>query len=309
VLASVEISNFQSLHRVRLEFGRFTVVTGPSDSGKSAVFRALGLVASNARGTSYISTGAKSCAVMLTADDGMGVVIVRGGRGQDAYVLDLYGEQRKYTKLGGGVPEAVSTALALGPLNFARQIDPPFLLTGTGTEVARTLGELTNVTLVFSAAAEASRRRKETTRDLKSAESRHAALLAEVQQFRGLRERRAAIDAAEEALRSARVKALARDRLRDLAGRLGVSQEAAAAARAVAVSQAPPPLESLYRLADRLARVKSLVRQLDMAEREAARYAADARDELSRAGQLHNSVHAALVAAGQCPTCGSTISA
>lgn len=57
MLTSVEIENFQSVRRARLELGRFTVVTGATGSGKSAVLRAIRLLAFNARGTSYIMRG------------------------------------------------------------------------------------------------------------------------------------------------------------------------------------------------------------------------------------------------------------
>ena len=63
MLTSVEIENFQSLKRLTVKLGRFTVVTGATGSGKSSVFRAMELLAFNARGTSYITRGEKTCQV------------------------------------------------------------------------------------------------------------------------------------------------------------------------------------------------------------------------------------------------------
>ena len=66
--------------------------------------------------------------------------------------------------------------LRLGPLNFAGQLDGPYLLGAAGTEIAQTLGSLTNVSMLFRAAVEAGRVRKGAERDAKGAEGRLEAL-------------------------------------------------------------------------------------------------------------------------------------
>ncbi len=159
MIREVRVAGYQSLRQARLELGRFTVVTGHTGSGKSSLIRAMQLLAFNASGTSYIRRGGTRAAVMVRADDAA-VRITRGtARGQDSYELRVGDDGKTFTKLGGKVPEAVTAALRIGSLNFAGQFDRPYLLDASGGEVARTLGELTNVTILLRAAQEAQRRK------------------------------------------------------------------------------------------------------------------------------------------------------
>ena len=77
------------------------------------------LLAFNARGTDYIRQGQSSCRVLVVAEDeAVAAAIVPGaGRGHDYYALDAGGQQKKYTKLAGGVPDEVAGALHLTALS------------------------------------------------------------------------------------------------------------------------------------------------------------------------------------------------
>jgi DNA repair protein SbcC/Rad50 len=310
VLRSVRVRNFQSLRSADITLGRLTVITGPTGSGKSALFRAVRLLAFNARGTSYITSTEKSCSVMTGTDEwAMQITRSASSRGKNEYqTVDLRESTPcKYTKLAGQVPPQVSDLLALGDVNFARQFDPPFLLSVPGTELARKLGDLTNVSLVFGAAAEANRVRKQVVRELEGARARRDALLAELRQFAGLGERRKAVTAAEEALKRAQAVTAAIGRLEALADRLEVAEGTYLTAQQDAARQAPPSLDKLDDLLARAARLRELGRRLVAAQQDAERFAAQEQQARADERAAHDAAHAALVAAGQCPTCGSII--
>ena len=78
MLTGLRIVNYQSHKRTDVPLGLFTVITGPSNVGKSSMIRAGSLAARNASGTSYIRVGAKSCAVILTGVSADGTSL--GGR-------------------------------------------------------------------------------------------------------------------------------------------------------------------------------------------------------------------------------------
>jgi DNA repair ATPase RecN len=312
VLQRIEIRNFQSLGSVDIPLGQFTVITGPTGSGKSGTIRAVRMLARNARGTGYITTGETVCSV--SAGDGTAVVrITRSrGRGKDAYLVATYEngtwQQEKYTKLAGQVPEQAQAALGLTDLNFAGQFDPPYLLNVPGTQLAQTLGELTNVSLVLTAAAEANRRRKRFDRDLEAARERSATLLAEsVAAMTGLAERRKAVQAAEEALSRLGAASVSLSRLEALTARLRAAQGTAASARAEAARQEPPSLQRLEDLAARLQRLEDLAARLRAAQQAGLRCTAQAAQAGREAQAAADSLHTVLARAGQCPTCGSTI--
>ena len=307
MITDIAIEDYQALRKAQLRLGRLTVVTGPTGSGKSAVVRALKLVVFNARGTAYIRHGAKSCKAIVQDDSGLTAGIVRGGRGQDAYTVNVLGEKKTYTKLAGAVPEEVSALLALQDINFAGQFDRPFLLADSGSQVARALGELTNVTLVFDAAREANRRKLEIARELKSYEDMVRALTAAAQPFRTLKARRAAFMEARDRMDSLEYITDQRERLGALwsAFRQGIAAQSAAETRLAVLSA--PSAEQLDLLGSRLGRLRNLHSQYQQAD-QAARTTERQQQILAvEEDKAHRALHEALVAAGTCPTCGQSV--
>jgi len=307
VLTRVEITDYQSLKRAAVPLGRFTVVTGPSNSGKSAVIRALRLLAFNARGTSYIRTGATSCKVVAGGEGWVAGIVRSVTRGKDAYRLANGGDPQTYTKLAGSVPDDITKALQLEDLNFAGQLDSPYLLTEAGTGIARTLGELTNVSMVFRAAGEAGRLRKGLAQELKAAQARLKALAAQAEQYRGIGERRRAVIQAEELAEAAREKAARLTRLRTLAARVRAEQAAAEQARRALNDRELPSLKRAEEMAARLARLRELLADRDQAASDVVVYRDRVRDAERAEQEAHGAVHDALAAAGQCPMCGQVV--
>jgi DNA repair exonuclease SbcCD ATPase subunit len=321
VLNRIEVRNYQSLRSADIPLGRFTVITGPTGSGKSALFRAMMMLARNARGTSYISHGQTSCSV--TTGDGRWIVrITRSSArtGKNEYrVARLVPTPRPggegwtactYTKLNGQVPPQVEDLLKLSELNFARQIPQvPYLLSLPGAEIARRLGDLTNVSLVLGAAAEAGRFRKQAQRELDAVQQRRDDLMEEAQEFAGIRERRAACTAAEEALAAAQATGTAIERLHVLTGRLEAAEVSSAAARAEAASAAPPSLERLEELTAQAARLRQLADDLEAQEFEVFALGDEAREAREAEVSIEAELHQALADAGECPVCGQVVAA
>jgi energy-coupling factor transporter ATP-binding protein EcfA2 len=211
MIRSITLTDYQSHQSTHLSFGPFTVIVGSSSSGKSAVVRALRLAAENARGVSYVRQGAQRCRVALEisgpADtlNGSTVVTVERGKGVSAYTLAVAGAHERpveFTKCGSGVPDAVAEALGLGDSSLwvAGQFDSPYLLDDTGSEVARVLGKLTNVNMIYSAVRESNRRASEAKRifTMKNADLDKAK--TDLHQYVTLAARKAAGRTAEEAL-------------------------------------------------------------------------------------------------------------
>lgn len=301
MLTSLEIENYQSLKRLKLKLGQFTVITGPTGSGKSAVIRALRMLAFNAKGTSYITRGEKTCKVMAVADDGLGVAIVRGGRGQDAYVLDVLGEQKRYTKLAGQVPEDVTRTLQIGKLNLAGQFDSPYLLGASAGEAARTLGELTNVTLVFGAAREAARRKQRIGDRLKDKQADLEDLRAQARTFAGLGLRRQAVRAAEQGLERAQALQVRTGRLRALMTSLAAAQAVLGEA-AAAVPQVPS-LERAEQAVARASRLRELLAQHAQAVSAQQKAILGISEAAGVVAGCELDYQALLKQAGRCPVC------
>lgn len=309
MLTGLDVSNYQSHRRTRIQLGQLTVVTGASDVGKSSLIRALQLAVQNAAGTGYIRRGSQSCAVVLTGADETGTSwaagIERTAKGGGRYRLKI-GDSRsqEFTKLGGKVPEEVTRVLRLGELNFASQVDRPFLVASTGTEIARVLGELTNVSMLFRAAGEAGRVRKGADRDAKNAEGRLEQLRERAREFDDLAGQEAAIGQAETA--AAQVTVFARDlgRLQALILRAETETGHLAAAQLAAAAASPPDLTQLERGLARYTRLRALIEAHDAASAAAEQWSAAVTLAQDREGDAHVALHAAQESIGLCPLCG-----
>lgn len=313
MITDITVEDYQAIKLARIHTGRLTVVTGPTGSGKSGLIRAMKLVAFNARGTSYVRHGAKTCGAGLGFQgDGYTVAIHRGSRGADKYVVaELVAGSpalQEYTKLEGKVPEEVQRLLGLKEINFAGQHDMPYLLTDSGSQVARVLGELTNVTLVLDAAREANRRKLETQRDLRQAEARLTELKKQAQGFRGLKTRRDAALEAREHLECIDQITGAWQRLHALVEKLGGARNMLRAAEKHLELTSVPSGERMTELADQRERLAELLVTWNGELAEAYEAADEAQNCQDGETRLHGELHQALLDAGRCPTCGQVVS-
>lgn len=168
MLKRVEVKAFQSIHDISLDLGKFTVIVGKSNVGKSAFLRAIKALAFNIRGNMHVTLGEKYSTVKATLPDW--VLSLERGEGRSIYIItDIRtGNKEVLPKLNKTVPEEVSSILNVDESNFSVQFDTPFLVTDSGAQVARVLGELTNVSTIFEAVKEGNRRRLNLSSELKT---------------------------------------------------------------------------------------------------------------------------------------------
>lgn len=274
MLRSITLVNYQSHQLSKLELGPFTVVIGSSSSGKSAIVRAVRLVAENARGVTYVRQGTKQARVSLELVSAEGgeptVVSVARGKGVSEYELSLPGaaEPTVFTKCGTSVPEALADVMGFGDSNLwiAGQFDRPYLLDETGSAVAAVLGKLTNVTMIFAAVRECNRRASEAGRRYKEASGELATVKATLREHLDLPCRKAAGLAAEEALERATDLSTRRQVLVRRIEAADAAEVRAMSARASSVFV--PEVTGLAAIESRRARLRGLV---DLVEEAALR--------------------------------------
>lgn len=135
------IKDYQIIKKANLEFRPgLTVIVGPSNNGKTSIFKALKANMYTVPGSTPIRVGQSSYAVGIQYNEH--TVILQKSNKDSVYLID--GE--KYTKFGTTTPEAVSKALNIKELtlngnkeqlNFWDQMNYPFLLDRTAVELFR----------------------------------------------------------------------------------------------------------------------------------------------------------------------------
>lgn len=352
---SVTLTDYQSHQSTHLELGPFTVIVGSSSSGKSAIVRALRLVAENARGTSYVRQGAKSARVALELSgnepvlESSTVVTIERGKGISTYTLRLPGmhhEPVEFTKCAGNVPDAVDAALELGEskLWIAGQFDRPYLLDETGAEVARVLGKLTNVNMIYAAVREANRRASEARRLHTARSGELEAARSDIKKYVSLPGRLAAGRAAEESLNKSEALADRAERLSErimevtgartrAANARGAVREVPDVARLLKLSEARtvlterlvelrsvadrrssvttvsgpvPDVATFGPLLTRRASLREALQTLASTTKSRERFATQVQDASIAAESARTKFSEALSSAGSCPLCGAS---
>jgi recombinational DNA repair ATPase RecF len=143
MLSSIKLRFFQCYRGVEFLLSPLVnVVIGSSDSGKSALLRALELVIFNRpAGTTFRSWFAETdedTSVLVATGEGRAVERVRGLKA-NYYQCDG-GDQLKALQLR--VPDEVAALLNIGSLNVQRQHDRYYMLQDTPGEVARKFNEI-----------------------------------------------------------------------------------------------------------------------------------------------------------------------
>jgi exonuclease SbcC len=136
-IKSIALHNFQS-HKLSViepaPAGQLTVIVGPSDSGKTAIIRALRWLFYNIpQGTDFIKVGNNVAKVAIKHADGQQVTRERSRKGFNRYKIN---DKDRYEGFGSTVPLEVQEITGVRPvqvgdlemcLNLAEQLDGPFL--------------------------------------------------------------------------------------------------------------------------------------------------------------------------------------
>lgn len=141
MIHSVRIKNFQSHKNSFLKFKRgVNVIYGKTDSGKSAVKRAIEWVIKNKpQGNSFRSHWGEETEVKLTVENkDKKTSIVRKKGKENLYFLN----SKKYKSFGQNVPHDIQDTLRMSSINLQPQISLPFLLTLSAGETARFLNKI-----------------------------------------------------------------------------------------------------------------------------------------------------------------------
>ena len=273
MIDKISIHNFQSLQDVTIDLKPLTVIVGPSSSGKSAFIRALRALAANRRGTDFITHGERTASISahLTSSDPLRtgtVTLTRSTQtSPNSYTVipddpnhPLH-PKAEFTKLGGDVPAPVSEFLGIPipqvPLSIAGQFDKPYLLDASGTEVARTLGALTNAHIILSAARESNRQKLSTSQTLRTRADDLDAIKQRIPEFQALKAQREALQRAEDAIAAARALKDRIDRLTALTETVIIAEQ-----RIPALTQALAAIPSLVDIEQYVTRYYEAERRL-----------------------------------------------
>lgn len=167
----VRVRDFQSIgDTITIEVNGLTVITGPNNSGKTALMRALFGLFSNARGNSFVRYGKESARVEVEFSDR--TIVWEKGMKVNRYVVD----GKPLERVGAGVPAEVVSAGVMPVEAAGRELWPQFaqqfvgqifLLNEPGSVLAEAIANVDKVGVLNEALRLSQSDRKSAASDLK----------------------------------------------------------------------------------------------------------------------------------------------
>lgn len=196
MIISVVIDNFQSHKHTEVDLiGGVNVIIGPSDAGKSSIFRAINWVISNRPlGDAYRSEWGGDTRVILKTDDGQVVERIRTDK-DNMYIVN--GMELK--AFGTEPPEAVHEALRIDSYSIQTQDDPPFLLSMSPGEAAQVLNKAASIDVIDRVIGGLNKEYRRIGQRMAMRDEQLKKQEAELDRFLGLPEALAQMDSLEEA--------------------------------------------------------------------------------------------------------------
>jgi len=146
MINSLSLKNFQCHKNLKLELvPGINVVLGKTDSGKSAILRALYYTifnkpASNNYPSSWIKNEKNNLIdeCKITVEKNNSILHRYKNKDENGYIID----NKKLKAINRDVPEQVQDFFNISSVNFQRQLDSHFLLSETSGQIAKYLNEL-----------------------------------------------------------------------------------------------------------------------------------------------------------------------
>lgn len=161
-ISAIKLKNFQSHIDSTLAFsGGLNVIVGPSDSGKTAIIRAIKWVLyDEPQGDAVIRTGTEEVYVKIEMSDGSWIKKTRKKK-KTVYVLfDIWTEKEEvFQGSRGDVKQRVANILGMrfdadggkSSFNLQEQLEAPFLLSASGSSKAMAIGQLIGLDVIDDA--------------------------------------------------------------------------------------------------------------------------------------------------------------
>ena len=179
MLQSVELKNFQSHRNTKLNFDKgVNVIIGTSDSGKSAILRALNSCIYGELPVSYRTYDTEETEVTIKVDD-KEVTRRRGEKTNEYQVNNSY-----YRALNRTVPEDVTTLFNMNDINIQYQLDGPFLLSETPGEIAKRLNKTVNLDIIDASIKQSNSMRNEVLSSVKHYKEELSRYESELEKFK-----------------------------------------------------------------------------------------------------------------------------
>ncbi len=146
MIKSLTLQNFRSWEEGYIEFSpNITILLGENDNGKTNILRAINLIVNNRPlGEDFRSNWGGDTKVSVEIDD---KIITRVKTNNDNYYT-MTGYKEPFRAFNKGVPEPIKQFINFSDVNVGFQLDGPFLLSKSPSDVAKYYNEAVNLDII-----------------------------------------------------------------------------------------------------------------------------------------------------------------
>ena len=162
MIKSLKVKNFQSHKKTFLKFNKgLNVISGKSDSGKSAIKRIIRWITDNKpSGDSFRSHWGGTVSVILKTDKN---VIKKVRKKSNTYYLN----NKKFASCGRDIPNEIKNAIRISDIGIQNQFDPPFLFSLSGGEISKFINKIVDIEIIDTSISNINRMIKKEKDDYK----------------------------------------------------------------------------------------------------------------------------------------------
>ncbi len=143
-IEKINISNFQIWDKAEISFKNFNVIRGSSNSGKSAIVRAINMALNNDWHKSWLRKNQNKTTVKLIFNDESFIERTRGSV-NSVSIRETNKKEESWSGFGNTYPQEVVSFLNIGEENCSYQFDSHFFLSLSPTKRALTLGTFSDL--------------------------------------------------------------------------------------------------------------------------------------------------------------------
>jgi DNA repair protein SbcC/Rad50 len=320
-ISQVDLTNFMRYDQASITLAPgFNAFVGQTDSGKSTILRAIVWVMYNRpTGMEMCREGTDETSVTLTIQSETTHTVTRyRSKKRNAYCLD----GQWFDTVKTDVPDEIKTAMGvqlaeLGPkvlemLNVSRQMDGPFMLTGSGGDAAKILGNLSGITVIDQGLSSLKPDLTKASSDISSTERLERTYTAAMHEFSDLEEEGLLLKSTSEKIRLAQELDQRHERLTALVEKM-VSFNATIATLDDQILEQEEVLginsnvEASIVQQNQLADLDALLQKMEEYNTQFHELTGQIAQAESRLIELQHGHQHALEEAGACPLCGQHV--
>jgi len=206
-ITKVRIENFQSHEDTEFDLSPgVNLIVGSSEAGKSAILRAINFAMHNEpRGDDFVRIERDETRVHLWWSDGCYLCRIKGDNRNAVIIRDKDGFETGFDRIGNSLPQEALDILGnppidseSGPIAYADQHQPLFLVTLTASELPKTISRLTGIDDFEDAAELLNKEANAANKKIKDSTKRIEHIDAQLKNFDNLDEQLEKLDAMEE---------------------------------------------------------------------------------------------------------------